>query len=126
MVHYASIRGVRGSRTRQVQGRDHLVDVLQHFRTSKCKDPRDKVYAALSVADLGKTLRLKPDYRKSLTEVYLDVVRGYLSSCKDAYYKLDFLGFAEVFDEEKMKEGVSLPTWLPDWRMSLKCPLNAF
>jgi hypothetical protein len=108
MVHYASIRGVRGSRTRQVQGRDvHLVDVLQHFRTSKCKDPRDKVYAALS-------------------EVYLDVVRGYLSSCKDAYYKLDFLGFAEVFDEEKMKEGVSLPTWLPDWRMSLKCPLNAF
>lgn len=68
--------------------------LLYRFSSSGCKNPRDKVFAALSVLNLGTALHLKADYHRSPNEVYLDVVRGYLSSCEDEYSRLDFLGYA--------------------------------
>jgi hypothetical protein len=58
-----------------------LPAVLELF-ASKCKDPRDKVYAVLALIDPSSAVRsLVVDYGKSLKQLYLDVMKR----CQDDY-----------------------------------------
>ena len=124
--HYRGIGYIRKEMHRQCQRQrnrhrrgDNVIflRVLYFFSHSRCEDPRDKVFAALSILNLGTALHLKADYHKPLNEVYLDVVRGCLNNCEDEYRKLDFLGYAED-GKRNRDEGIHLPTWVPDWRRS--------
>jgi hypothetical protein len=60
----------------------HLAEVLKISLSSKCKDPRDKVYAVLALVDPSATVRsLVVDYGQSLEQLYLDVMK----SCEADY-----------------------------------------
>jgi len=51
------------------------MDLARH---SRCSDPRDRVYALLSTSDLTtQAIRILPNYRKSVEEVYQDVFLQY-------------------------------------------------
>jgi Heterokaryon incompatibility protein (HET) len=55
----------------------NLSEVLEISASSKCRDPRDKVYAVLALIDPEATVRsLVIDYRKSLRQLYLDVMKS--------------------------------------------------
>jgi hypothetical protein len=55
----------------------NLSEVLEILASSKCRDPRDKVYAVLALIDPEATVRsLVIDYRKSLRQLYLDVMKS--------------------------------------------------
>jgi hypothetical protein len=57
------------------QSRMSLAQLLEKYQTSRCHDPRDKVYALLNLAaDREKLQRLRPDYNKSLQRLYVDVI----------------------------------------------------
>jgi hypothetical protein len=47
---------------------------MDRAKTSKCSDPRDRVYALLSTSDsIVQAINVVPNYRKSVEEVYQDV-----------------------------------------------------
>ncbi|KAK5406882.1 hypothetical protein LTR06_008377 [Exophiala xenobiotica] len=78
--------------------------------TSKCADKRDRIYALLSLLDAaGSSLGVKPDYTKSVFEVYKDVTLRRLLDASD----LEILCRVELQDEPSRPENWS--SWVPDW-----------
>ncbi|KAH6673235.1 heterokaryon incompatibility protein-domain-containing protein [Halenospora varia] len=105
------LEDLRGNR--EVGAYTSLFDVLEVLRSLECRDPRDSVYAALGIATDISDSDIIPDYTKSVKDVYLEVVKFYLS--KPPPHSLDFLGFVipptEVFDSDRQ----NLPSWVPNW-----------
>lgn len=95
-----------------------LLEVLRNIRAYECGDPRDKVYAALGMAMDVNEDDITPDYTKSVSAVYIDVVKFCIS--KPNNHCLDFLGAVlrsapgTVFDHQY---GRALPSWTPDWTL---------
>ena len=102
--------------------RSNFVYELHRARHLQSKDPRDHVYGFLghfSIHKGGAALAgLKPDYRRSVDEVFTDVaVRGLtgasclilLSACHNMAYP------SRTARTKKMQ--VNLPSWVPDWRI---------
>jgi hypothetical protein len=119
----ANVATVNSVRTRYNFGSNlGLLETLDYFRQSKCKDPRDKVYAALSVTQT-KEPKIIPNYHKSLNDVYLDVVQSSLTRNGHEDTRLDFLSYVERSRDMALGDGISLPTWMPDWRMQSESSL---
>ena len=69
-----------------------LLDVLEDFRGLLATDPRDIVYAALSIAnDVGKG-EIQPDYRASVANVYRAVAVHYLRNIVEPLKILSYCG----------------------------------
>ena len=83
-----------------------LLDALFDTRRSECSDKKDNIYAVLHL--VGKHLRegLEPDYSKSTSKAYEDLVLDYLR----IYKNLNLLRFCEIREPISDK-----PTWVPDW-----------
>lgn len=84
--------------------------LLRLRRGSACTNPRDIVYSLLDAADIHDMV---VDYNLPWTEVFSH------ATCKIIQQQgtLDFLGDVGCRDLSQVSE---LPTWLPDWRETLK------
>jgi hypothetical protein len=78
--------------------------LLSQAKYCICSDPRDKVFALLSLSD-EKGVKIEPDYTKSLYEVYQDVMLQFISA-----RNLRLLSTIEMHEH---LEGI--PSWVPDW-----------
>ena len=91
------------------------LDVLARFRASQCQDPRDRVYAflslwpAISKADHSPK-RLLVDYSRTVAQVYTDAAWAILESCQD----LGILSHVTKSDDKGPRTPY-LPSWVPDW-----------
>jgi len=83
-----------------------LEELITSFPFLDSSDPRDTVYAWLGLAKDGE--EIKPNYEKSVIEVYNDFVKHSINQSKS----LDIL-FKPWARREKF-EG-QLPSWCPDW-----------
>lgn len=91
-----------------------LKSLLYDLRGTKCTDPRDRVYGLLGILDGGQYLDATvPDYSKSVSEVYLSFVLGYIEKRKS----VDFLISCHNHGSEEISisPADALPTWVPDW-----------
>ncbi|KAK5135055.1 hypothetical protein LTR08_005715 [Meristemomyces frigidus] len=94
---------------------------VQQEATGPAAPGIDKIYAPRNFApDVGVN-DLVPDYRRSLEDVYTDVVAFYLNKQQN----LDALGHVTlpVPDSQRMRRGnteAPLPSWVPDWRDRLQ------
>jgi hypothetical protein len=87
--------------------------VLSASRNSKCTDPRDRIYAILSLAKNYTTgyeprPSLKPDYTNQASDLYKGITVQNLKQLKT----LKLLTHCELNEK-----GVDLPSWVPDWSM---------
>jgi hypothetical protein len=94
-----------------------FLELLQIFRHTQCKDPRDKVYAPLGLASDHAIESVIPNYEKPLLEVYIDVAKFALT---DFGHELDFLGHTTklISPLREPSAGISLanwPSWVPNW-----------
>ena len=71
-----------------------------------CADPRDRIFALKSLLDPSASDAIKPDYEKSTSEVYKDVVVEYALNLG----RLDLLRMCNL--STKLKES---PSWVPNW-----------
>ncbi|KAI4267787.1 MAG: hypothetical protein L6R38_008099 [Xanthoria sp. 2 TBL-2021] len=84
-----------------------LLRLLTQFRHCEATDPRDKVYALLGIAsDMPDDADLKPNYAKSVAEVYQDLVEFIVKKDRN----LDILRACHISGPEH-----DLPSWVPDW-----------
>ena len=82
------------------------LELLTRFRTSQCQDPRDRVYASLSLWPGPK----KPsvDYSRTVAQVFTDA----------AWVILNTSGNLSLLSHVTKHNGVripGLPSWVPDW-----------
>ncbi|KAK6080383.1 ankyrin and het domain protein [Seiridium cupressi] len=87
-----------------------LENLIRGFGSSDCKDPRDRIYAILSL--LGPStaiLDIRPDYTKPAAFVYKDTTRKYIMQ-----FGLDIL------KQCQFTTNISNPSWVPDWTTKLE------
>jgi hypothetical protein len=91
--------------------RGHFVHLIEQTQRSLCSDPRDKVFAILSLLEprCAEFLNIKPDYSKSVHEVYTKTAIRYF----ERYKRLELLQMVEEHNQSQ-----NLPSWVPDFR----CP----
>jgi len=98
-------------RSKQTQNYDTLRAVMADFGHTQATDPRDKVFAFLSIAKDGHML--VPDYTASVQKIFTDVVEMYINK----YHNLDL-----ICTDHRELSNLGLPSWVPDWsvnRMSI-------
>ncbi len=71
-----------------------------------CADPRDRIFALKSLLSYYECDAIKPDYEKSTSEVYTDVVVEYALNLG----RLDLLLLCKL--STKLEES---PSWVPNW-----------
>ncbi|KAI0570678.1 Heterokaryon incompatibility protein 6 OR allele-like protein [Pyrenophora tritici-repentis] len=90
----------------------YLIRTLRYFQAT---DPRDRIFALLSFAADAAALDLRPDYRKSCKEVYIETT---ISLLRNGIF--DILSLCEAHEEIS-----ELPSWVPDFtRISYRVPLQ--
>jgi Heterokaryon incompatibility protein (HET) len=99
--------------------RPKLIDVLHSRRGFGTRDPRDRIFAHLGIADdlhIKKELNVKVDYSKTVVEVFTDLTMKAIFSTRT----LDILKYVEAAVPGSRSPG--LPSWVPDCRYMGKVP----
>lgn len=82
------------------------------FSNTLCANPRDRIYAAMALLRPHIRDKIKPDYKKTVQEVYKDAFVAHV----DVERNLDLLGQCELSSSHSDPSQISLwPSWLPDW-----------
>lgn len=83
-----------------------LPDILAITRDFHCQDPRDKLFAVLSLFSLPLPERIRPDYRKSVAQVYRDLTLFLLEMGHPDCFR-NVVGAGAAGDA---------PSWAYDWK----------
>ena len=87
--------------------RSTFLDIMDDTKHCKYTDPRDRVYAILSLlGPSSEAIDIEPDYTKSTSQVYQDVALHYINRHKT----LNLLRSSGLNDMPS-----EMPTWVPDW-----------
>ena len=79
----ALVKGFEIAYTTVVDFMWHINCTLSYGRNTQCLDPRDKVYGLISlINDLDKKIHIKPDYKKTTLQVYVDFTLEFLRKRK--------------------------------------------
>jgi hypothetical protein len=94
-----------------------ILSLLNYFMPFKATDPRDKVYALLSLTTTDLTaLDVHPDYNKEVTACYIQISKSILSS----YNNLDLFSTPRTITELSH----TLPSWASNWSGEYKTPIS--
>jgi len=98
-----------------------ILDTLQIFRLTECQHPRDKVYAPLGLAPVPAKRSIMVDYKQSVADVYLNVVKYLII---DPGHELDFLAYAvkprEPTAHTSSKRPLeNLASWISNWGIAM-------
>ncbi|KAI1779486.1 hypothetical protein F4818DRAFT_142181 [Hypoxylon cercidicola] len=96
------------------------------IRQTSCTDPKDKVYSLIGHATDVAPDQLSIDYNKSLTDVYVDVVRLHVFHKENP--TIDILGHVLTLPDDitqQERANSPMPSWVPDWRQrAVKSPIH--
>ena len=87
--------------------KDDLLFNLDKYSEKECSDPRDRVYALLSISSDGENMTV--DYNKDILDVYTDVVRHYI---EHGYASRVLL---HALLRHSGEEHNGWPSWIPNW-----------
>lgn len=86
-------------------------EIIRRTASCKCSDPRDRIYANLSLLDRSyKPINVEPDYSKTTAQVYQNLVLQYV----DHYESLEILAYCELQNDTPAE----MPTWVPNWAVA--------
>lgn len=112
-----SITGLRDGVTRAFQvissdDQPSLRTILRRTKDCQCSDERDRIYAVLNLVNQPERLDIKPDYSKSIGEVFQHVA---LQSIFEVG-RLSIITACEMHQRPR-----EMPSWVPDWRTRKQC-----
>jgi hypothetical protein len=106
---------------------DQFLNLLILACQCESTDPRDKVFALLGLLPAGRFGKIEADYTSSFEQIYIRVALDLKDTFGwDAVLSLaGLLRRASSFPHAQhvQQEQVSLPSWVPDWRVSNKMEL---
>ncbi|KAI8629628.1 HET-domain-containing protein [Xylariaceae sp. FL1651] len=83
-----------------------LIPLIISSRRSLASDPRDKLYALLSMAKDGRVLIPTPNYSQTAEQIFLDTAKCMIED----HDRTDVILLAH-----RTRSARHLPTWVPDW-----------
>ena len=89
-----------------------LIQVLQRTKDAQCSNPRDKIYAVLNLVSEPERCGIQPDYEKSTSKVFRDMMLTRTLGYKD----LALLTICELQDDRG-----ELPSWVPNLSIPRRC-----
>jgi hypothetical protein len=94
-----------------------LLSLLHRYHVFESTDPRDKIFAvtALSKKRISKSIALRADYKLGTSALYRRVAFKLLQPPSG----LNMLSFPRRWDSYNPH---GLPSWVPDWSWSRRCP----
>jgi hypothetical protein len=101
-------------RTYKIEWSRDLNSLLESFGHKHCTDPRDHIFAFLSLSDGSCPIR--PDYTKTISRVYLESTTALIKSSKSL--KNLYSGYnPEIFNASRTdrRSDEIIPSWVPDW-----------
>ena len=110
----AGTDGIPTISSAKIQCRDgeqfDLMFQISHTRSYQATDPRDKVFALLSIVDDEDRAAIEVDYSIDATTLYVDVA-WYIIQSTETLDILEHAGFGKKLQ--------NLPSWVPDWSLTL-------
>lgn len=100
--------GIFGAHSRD----DSILNVLEAFRHTSCKDDRDRLFALLSI---GRQNIMLPDYNLTAEEAFTIFAKRMVQ----LGHASDILKLAACQKTVQGSQSVSLPSWVPDLRLPL-------
>jgi hypothetical protein len=88
------------------RGSIDLLSLLYRNRYRICLDPRDKIYSIIGMTNERTRLKLKPDYIKSVAEVFIMAVANDMEIHGD-------LEILNLIDHDTVQ--FTYPSWVADW-----------
>jgi len=87
-----------------------ILDLREMVSRARCKDGRDRIYGLLEMLDAKEraALDIRPDYSKTVSEVFRDVTLGFLTYSADAC----------IFTQCQYLPDNPRPSWVPNWQSS--------
>jgi hypothetical protein len=82
-----------------------IKNLIDQTKNCVCSDPRDKIYAVLSLLWEAESIGIEPDYTKTVYEVYQHAVLSFIESTGS-------LEVLTTIESHENLEGV--PSWVPD------------
>lgn len=105
--------------TRMKNQRDlELHYIISAMRKYDCSDQRDRVFAALGLADENVQRSIRTDYSKSVLEIYLEVAKEIICT-STSLHVIRFAGLGNSTEQ-------NWPSWVPDWRRSPNVSLGKY
>ncbi len=92
--------------------RNRMTSLFLRFAGFECKDPRDYIFALLSLINRGHRVEYEPDYTKDTLQVYTDFAKH----CLQHSGTLGALHLAGMKSLSPDQLATDLPSWVPDWR----------
>ena len=92
----------------------HLPTVLNHIRSQKCTDERDRMFGVMGLFESNVEL-VRVDYAESVELLYVRIVDNYISNVQDLII-LSYVG--NIITEVAMEPKLCLPSWCPNWTES--------
>lgn len=87
---------------------DSFPGTILRMAHCKCSDPKDRIYAVLSMLDdSDKDIKIEPDYTQTTAQVYQYVALRHIEHRNF----LDMLRYCELQNDTPSK----MPTWVPNW-----------
>ena len=92
-----------------------IVEMLHIFEDAKCYDPRDRLYALLSMGwGPGK---FSVNYAASVEDVYIGLASTLLQATSDDFLPA-ILASASCRHDRRPAAPQKLPSWVPDWQIA--------
>ncbi|KAF2451743.1 HET-domain-containing protein [Karstenula rhodostoma CBS 690.94] len=89
-----------------------LRNLRYEFAGTQCEDPRDRLYAALSLLiPSDKALFTTPDYSRPARDIYITTALSFYTT----FRSLELLNSCEL-----SSRNLDLPSWVPDWSVPLR------
>ena len=101
--------------SKMVSGDDYstLGELMERTQPCKCSDPRDRVYGVLNMLDSWeRNAMIKPDYTKTVIQVYRDAVLSIVSRTKS----ISVLEHCEMQEQPlESPDSLQFPSWVRNW-----------
>lgn len=97
-----------------------LLQALYRTGMALSTDPRDKIFAILSLACDGAKMVPNPDYSMSIEEIYKQLVVSFVKESG----RLDILSLANLPVYPRKLE-LTIPSWVPDWAYRVTSTVNS-
>ena len=94
-----------------------IIETLHMFEDAKCYDPRDRLYALLSMG--WGPEKLSVNYTASVEDVYTDFAMRLLQATSDDFLPA-ILASASCRHDKRPSEPQRLPSWVPDWQIAAR------
>jgi hypothetical protein len=106
--HWRITPGVLLLETELYKQKPGIVDLLHAGRNSLSKDPRDKVFALLSLENGDSKMEIYPNYSKPVEWLFTHVAVQSIKNSK----------CLDILSHVRGKTGLHhLPSWVPDWTL---------